>query len=389
MRDSTFLAHLRANFWLYALSTVMILAGIGAGIIGTAIDFDVWTSTATTPLAKMNYGGGSIIFGICTLTFAACASRLWRDHRVIFGGAAFLVLVGFSLVSMVGIVGSGTKERLVPYAEGQAELLAKQEAVRQTNALQKSYVDKQLAYLQERGRQAKGPQSKQAAYTSASETFGSLEVKPEPVLATRKDPIAEAINSLRPDWHIETIILVTSVAWGIALKLAEMLLIGFGVAMWPKAPARAESAPAAKETAPEVVRIETPPEAAPVASNIIHPPQFAGKAPVAEIAPEPEDVSPELQLEVREHLTEVEQVNEFWATQTRPAPAASIGVTAMYKHYCGWAAENDLRPVSQKKFGTIASNNGIVRDKRDTSCWKYVGHAIVSDGQEAGLLMVA
>lgn len=387
MRNDTFGAHFRANFWLYALSTVMVLAGIAAGVIGTLIDYDVWTSTATTPLAKINYGGGSIIFGICTLTFAACASRLWRDHRVVFGISAFLVLIGFSLVSMVGIVGSGTKERLVPYAEGQAELLAKQEAVRQTNALQKSYVDNQLTYLQERGRAAKGPQSKQAAYTSASETFGSLEVKPVPVLATRKDPIAEAINSLRPEWPIETIILVTSVGWGVALKLAEMLLIGFGVAMWPKAPAKTESLPAAKIEPPVT---EEKPEPAPVDSNVIHPPQFAAKAPVAEIAPEPEpedDVSPELQFEVREHMTEVEQVNEFWDTQTRPAPAARIGVTSMYEIYCRWAAANDLRPVKQKKFGMVATARGIERDKRDTSAWAYVGRAVV--GQEHDLLMVA
>lgn len=383
--DTTFGAHLRANFWLYVLSTVMVLAGVAAGVIGTAIDFDVWTSTATTPLAEINYGGGSIIFGVCTLTFAACASRLWRDHRVIFGFSALLVLLGFSVVSMVGIVGSGTKERLVPYTEGQAELLAKQEAIRQTNALQKSYVDKQLAYLQERGRQAKGPQSKQAAYTSASETFGALEVKPEPVLAARKDPIAEAINSLHPEWSIESIILVTSVAWGIALKLAEMLLIGFGVAMWPKAPL-----PRKEEAVPTADNLSEVQDVRPSA-EIIRPEQFTKTSqPKAEDKEEAavEALATDLFGDVQEHMTDVAAIEQFWGTQTRPAPVARIAAKAMYTAYCGWAASKSLRPASAQMFGRVASRLGMERDKTNPSQWAYVGRALI-DVDDGAVILAA
>ena len=373
MREGTFWAHFRANFWVNGLCTIMVLAGLGAGAIGTAIDFDCWTSTATTLLAKVNYGGGSIIFGICTLCFAASASRLWRERRILFGLLAFLILIGFSTISMVGIIGSNTKERLVPYEQGQARLASEQEATRQTNALHKDYVDKQLAYLQERGRVATGPQSKQAAYSSANEAFGSIEIKPEPVLSTREDPIAQAIHSLHPDWPIATIILVTGVAWGVALKLAEMFLVGFGVGQWQTRARISGASPVQAVAEPDDGTGGLP---ALPSAEIIHPPQFAREPePIVLAAPT------QLDLDVDEHMTSRELVREFWKMETRPSPGARLGASVVYRAYLSWCEENDYSGVTQQLFGRIS---GQFVPRHQAANYTYLDRALLRQDDETG-----
>lgn len=382
---------MRENFGRYLLCCLLMAVGLGAFAIKSWIDVEYWVSQAVTPAGKWQFGGAAFVFCLASLAFTcAIASRLREKITAwnVFGTVlATGVLMYVTAYGMASIVGFGARERTQPYHQTVAENEAKQQAYSDAKARQIKLQDEQIAFLRAQAAKSKKKENKQAAYDALGQaTFGTTAVIAAPTVAASADPQAEALHRLFPEYSIEEIQNLWVGAFGVGLLLVELFGMGFGVGMWPKYQAKAESLPAAKETAPAT---EIPPEPVPVASNIIHPPQFAAKAPVAEIAPEPDDASPELELEVAEHMTEVEQVNEFWDTQTRPAEAARIGVTTMYDTYRAWATKRNLRPASQKKFGTVATARGILRDKRDASAWAYLGRGLVHDGQEAGLLMVA
>lgn len=380
---------MRNNFGTKLLCGLLISLSVCAFVVATCIDVDFWTSIAKSDLAKLEYAGGSVIFRGVVFLFAAVVALQWRAGKHKASMFAGLILLTFASIGISSIVGFGARERMAPTMIAEAKYEAELKAKQQADTLSATLRNEQIAFLREQAKKAPGPQSRQVAYDAlANGTFGTVEVKAAPV-AEITDPLATALNARFPEWSVQDIQFVTSVAFGVCLILAEIACMSFGVAMWPKAPE-----PRKEEAVPVVDNLSKADDVRPSA-DIIRPEQFAKvKQPTAKIADDPEEAAVEalatdLFGEVREHLSDVAGIEEFWNTQTRPAAAARISAKSFYQSYAGWAASKDLRPASAQMFGRVASRLGIDRDKTNPSQWAYVGRALVLDGDDAAIIMAA
>lgn len=376
---------MRNNLGTKLLCGLLISLSVCAFVVATCIDVDFWTSIAKSDLAKLEYAGGSVIFRGVVFLFAAVVALQWRAGKRKASMLAGLILLTFASIGISSVVGFGARERMAPTmmaeAKYEAELKAKQEA----DALSIKLRNEQIAFLREQAKKAPGPQSRQVAYDAlANGTFGTVEVKAAPV-AEITDPLATAINARFPAWSVQDIQFATSVAFGVCLILAEIVCMSFGVGMWPKAP------DPRKEEAVPVVNDSLTTEDVRPSAEIIRPEQFTKTSqPKAEDKEEAavEALATDLFGDVQEHMTDVAAIEQFWGTQTRPAPVARIAAKAMYTAYCGWAASKSLRPASAQMFGRVASRLGMERDKTNPSQWAYVGRALI-DVDDGAVILAA
>lgn len=372
---------MRENFGTKLLCSLLILCGFGAFCIKTMVEFDYWYSVGNSFLAKVEYGGGSIVFSMITFLFAAVVASQWRKGKLsnfMIGAFAAVILTSFAGVGITSIIGFGSRERIVPYAQAKADRDFALQEYTEAKTIKKDREDSQIKFLRAEASRLKKPANKQAAYDAlGNATFGTTEIIAPPKLATVSDPQAEAIQRLRPDWEIESIQFWTTFAWGIALYVAEIVCMGFGVALWPAPQPRTKAAiPVADKDEDD----DRP------SAEIIRPEQFAARPAPAMAAEEPV-VDRELDLAVDEVLTTVEQIEEFWKTQTRPAAAARIQASTMYRAYTAWCGGQEINPASQQLFGRESKKLGYDKDKSNKSAWFYVGRALI--GSEHESLMVA
>jgi hypothetical protein len=384
--------HIRENFGRYLLCLLLMAAGIGAFIIATMADVDYWTSVAQSDLAKIEYGGGAVIFRTVTFLFACVVALQWRHGQLKSSTLAGFVLTAFALFGMVSIVGFNARERIAPTLEADARLAAEKTAQAKSEALSLELREGQIAFLREQAEKVrKHPKAAQSAYDAlGSATFGTISVKPEP---TEKitDPLAASLHFVYPAISVKGWQFITAIAWGIGLIIAEMMCMGFAVGMWPRhlalQVANVEQDVPDGGTVLDPFRgaIDTAKEGTGGAPSNVVRPEFkrpATEAPQASLFADDDD------LDMR--LSEVEGIEEFWQTRTRAASAATIGCRSMYRHYVDWATENDLDPASQQKFGRVLTDLGAHRDTTSRH-WTYVGRALIvgDDDGEPELLMAA
>lgn len=403
----------RQTLGVRVLCTALFLVGLAAFAIATMLDVDYWVSVARSDLAKWEYGGGSVVFRSVSFLFAAVVAYQWRKggvSGVVMGVFAGIVLLSFASIGMSSVLGFGARERIVPYEQAKADAAFTQKQFERAQARQEKLEDaaiaqqkqdkaRMFAFLEKQASRTKYVRSKQAAYDAmgqAALTAPSFktEVVAAPQIDVPHDPQAEAIASFLAlfGWTvtIAAIQLATTAAFGIGLIIAEMVCMGFAVAMWPKAPEPREIV--RTEAEPDGGTVLKATEAAaggvPASAEIIHPPQFQQPA----TATAEDSQQSELFHDIDEHLTQREGVEQFWEEATRPAAAARIGATTMYHAYRAWCEKQarPLEPVTQRKFGMIS---GTLVDKDDSSNkgWFYLGRALVHESAagEAELLMVA
>lgn len=382
-------AHTKANLGRYILCISLIVVGFSAYAVSSILDVDYWTTQATTERGKIEWGAAAVIFQTMTFLFAGVVALLLREKKFMSATLATVVLGFFMAYGMSSVVGFGARERISKTVVATEQQAADAKAVIATNAESARLRNEHIDFLRSQVKKAPGPQSRQVALDALGQaTFGTLEIKAEPVRSAMIDPQAEALNKLFPQWSVENIQFASTIAFGIGLILSKILCFAFGVALWPKAPE-----PRKEESVPVVDTLSKTEDARPSA-DIIRPEQFAKvKQPTAK-ADDPEEAAVEalatdLFGEVREHLSDVAGIEEFWNTQTRPAAAARISAKSFYQSYAGWAASKDLRPASAQMFGRVASRLGIDRDKTNPSQWAYVGRALVLDGDDAAIIMAA
>ena len=398
------------------LCSALFVVGLAAFLIATAIDVDYWWNVARSDLAKLEYAGGSIVFRSVSFLFAGVVAYQCRRGTLsgwAMGGFAALVLVSFASIGMSSVLGFGSRERIVPYEQAQANAVAQQDAFVEAKARQlklenemiarqRKLQDDNIKFLQKQASNSRRSTTRQLSYDALGQaTFGPAPefktvVIEAPTIKAASDPQAEAIHKLVPDWSIASIQLWTTAAFGIGLIIAEMVCMGFAVGMWPKAPVpTAESEPKGRKEEPDietVVGVEAPAKSA----EIIHPAQFSHPAR-ASIVEEPVETLAQSELfgDVEEHMSQMESIKAFWEQGTRRARAARIGASAMYRAYQTWCEDRKMIPVTQRKFGlesgVLADDLNLEKDTSSNKAWFYLGRAIVLDqeGGEPELLMAA
>ncbi len=401
--------HIKQNFGTYMLCIGLFFAACAAFAIATAMDVTYWLGIAKDDMSRLEFAGGAVVFRVTAFLFAAVAA--WQFKRGTFGSIALgavscALVIGFASLGVTSVIGFNARERIEPYKQAKAyetaQIAAFEEAKARQIKLEDAEIarkhaaqDAQIGFLRDQARVAKGPQSRQVTYDAMAPLTGfSTEVVPTqaviapPKIAAASDPGAEAIQARFPQYTVEDIQLAIALAWGIGPFIAEMFCLGFAVGMWPKyqPPARTALADGGTVIAPvaDAQTIELS------AANIIHPPQFAARPAQASIVEEPveEPVQGELLSEVDAHMTALDQVAEFWEERTRPAKAAMITATAMYKAYVAWceSAHPQRTPLSQKMFGTVSTR--ICERTKFNGNNNYVGRAIIG-ATEGELLMAA
>lgn len=373
-----------SDYGRQALCIFLILTGLAAYGIAATIDIDYWSSQAVTDRGKLEWGGSALVFQTMTFLFAGVVAVLLRQRKFGIALLGGIVLSFYMIYGMSSIVGFGGRERISKTVSADERHKSQLDAVVTANAQSTQLRAAHIKFLQEQVAKTKRPESKQVAIDALGQaTFGTIEVLPAPVKEQMADPQAEFLHMLFPSWTVESIQFASTIAFGIGLIFAKIFCFAFGVGLWPV------SEPRKSKAKPEQEIIADAPE---TPSNIIHPPQFAKATPSPAMVAdetEAEPVDPALARDVEKYVNEVDQVEEFWGSQTRVASEARISCTTMYKAYCNWAKARGHNPASSQMFGRVATRIGIERDKRKASAWAYMGRALVGESEAAPLLMVA
>lgn len=391
------LSHIGRNFGRYLLCGLLMVIGISAFGLATLVDYDYWTSQAKSDLARIEYGGGAIVFRSITFLFACVAAVKLRDKLWGQAFGAGLVLFVFAAIGMTSIIGFGARERMVPQMQADAKYEARKDALAQAQVKADDIRNKQTKFLQDQARAAPGPQSRGVAYDALSRAtqLVTIETADEPVKDIT-DPQAAALNAIVPNISINNWQIITTVAWGISFIVGEMVCMGFAITMLPRYVAAAAEA--------TLVTMTEGGGGEPVAANVVYPdfnrlsqPQkrpvtaeldVAGAMAVPAPKPARAAAQGDLLADIDEVMRPAELVKAFWDNKTVPQGRAKIGATTAFEAYCDYCKEIGEQASKQKRFGIESAKYGIAREAlKNSARYYYLGRAIV--GEDGQLTMAA